>query len=121
MATILVVDDEKNICALYEMELKKEGYSVFTAYNAEDALAILEREKIDVVILDLRMPGTHGIDALEKMMVKQRDLSVLINTAYGEYRDDFLTWLAEDYIIKSHDLNPLKEKVSQILTRKGKV
>jgi len=55
------------------------------------------------------------------MMVKQRDLAVLINTAYAEYRDDFLTWLAEDYIIKSHDLAPLKDKIHQILSRKGKV
>ena len=121
MATILVVDDEKNICTLYKQELEKEGYSVFTALNAEEAMEILDREKIDVVVLDLRMPGTHGIDALEKMMVKQRDLSVLINTAYSEYRDDFLTWLAEDYIIKSSDLSQLKEKIHQILARKGKV
>jgi chemotaxis response regulator CheB len=45
------------------------------------------------------MPSMHGIEALEKMMVKQRNLAVLINTL-SEYRDDFLTWLAEDYIIK---------------------
>ncbi|MCD6594638.1 response regulator [bacterium] len=121
MATILVIDDEKNIRLLYQKELESEDYKVFTAENAEDGMKILESEKIDVVILDLRMPGTHGIDALEKIMVKQRDLSVLINTAYSEYRDDFLTWLAEDYIIKSSDLTTLKEKIKQILTRKGKI
>ena len=55
------------------------------------------------------------------MIVKKRDLSVLINTAYGEYKDDFLTWLAEDYIIKSSDLTQLKEKIRQVLAKKGKI
>ncbi len=121
MATILVVDDEKNIRTLYKQELEKEGYSVLVAEDAERGMEILDREKIDLVILDIRMPGIHGIDALEKMIVKKRDLSVLINTAYGEYKDDFLTWLAEDYIIKSSDLTQLKEKVRQVLTKKGKI
>jgi len=121
MANILVIDDEKNICALYAMELKKEGYNVFTATTAVDGFKILDTEPIDLVILDLRMPSMHGIEALEKMMVKQRNLAVLINTAYSEYRDDFLTWLAEDYIIKSPDLKPLKEKVKQVLAKKNRM
>jgi len=121
MATILVVDDEENIRELYREELESEGYTVFTAESAEKALEILDREKIDVVILDLRMPGTDGLAALEKMMVKKRDLSVLINTAYAEHRNDFLTWLAEDYILKSSDLTQLKEKIRQVLAKKGKV
>ncbi|RKZ32642.1 response regulator [bacterium] len=121
MATILVVDDEKNIRILYQEELEAEGYKVLTAENADEAIKILDNEKVDVVVLDLRMPGTHGIDALEKMMVKIRDLSVLINTAYSEYRDDFLTWLAEDYILKSADLSVLKDKIKKILEKKGKI
>ncbi len=119
MANILVVDDEKNIRILYKDELEHEGYNVLLAENAEQALGIIENEDIDLVILDIRMPGMHGIDALEKMIVKKRDLAVLLNTAYAEYKDDFLTWLAEDYLIKSGDLTKLKEKVKQILERKG--
>lgn len=121
MATVLVVDDEKNIRTLYKKELGREGYSILTAEDAEKAMEILGAEKIDLVILDIRMPGMHGIEALEKMIVKRRDLSVIINTAYGEYKDDFLTWLAEDYIIKSTDLTQLKEKIHQILMKKGKL
>jgi len=121
MATVLVVDDEKNIRTLYKKELEKEGYAVHTAEDAERAMEILDKEKIDVVILDIRLPGMHGIDALEKMIVKKRDLAVLLNTAYGEYKDDFLTWLAEDYIIKSSDLTQLKEKIRQVLAKKGKI
>ena len=118
MATILVVDDEKNIRTLYKSEFENEGYSVHTVADAERAMEILESEKIDIVILDIRLPEMQGIEALEKMIVKKRDLSVLINTAYSEYKDDFLTWLAEDYIIKSQDLTELKSKVKQILIKK---
>lgn len=121
MVTILVVDDEKNIRTLYRKELEKEGYTVIAVEDAEKAMEVLDSEKIDLVVLDIRMPGMHGIDALEKMIVKRRDLSVLINTAYGEYKDDFLTWLAEDYIIKSSDLTHLKEKIRKVLTKKGKL
>ncbi|RKZ31770.1 response regulator [bacterium] len=120
MARILVVDDEKNILALYKEELSEEGYEVTTAASAKEALELLEKDNFDAVILDIRMPEEDGISALEKMMVKRRDLPVLINTAYSTYKDNFLTWLAEDYIIKSADLSELKDKIKHILKKKGK-
>lgn len=119
MATILVVDDDKNIRNLYSAEFTDEGYNVLTAEDANEAMRIIGKEKVDLVILDLKMPGIHGIEALEQMMIHKRDLTVLINTAFSEYRDNFLTWLAEDYIIKSSDLSVLKEKVRNVLQRKG--
>lgn len=119
MVTILIVDDDKNIRTLYATELADEGYNVLTAENADEAMKILDEKKVDLVILDMKMPGTHGIDALEQMMVHKRDLAVLINTAFSEYKDNFLTWLAEDYIIKSSDLSALKEKIRSVLKRKG--
>ncbi len=120
MAKILIVDDEANIRALYETELEDDGYEVRSASSAEEALDILSKENFDLVILDIRMPGENGISALEKMMVKNRDLPVLINSAYPAYRDNFLTWLAEDYIIKSSDLGALKKKVAETLEKRGK-
>ncbi len=119
MAKILVVDDEKNIRTLYETELGEEGYEVTTAASASEAYDLLDKEVFDIVILDIRMPEEDGISALEKMMVKRRDLPVLINSAYSSYKDNFLTWLAEDYIIKSADLSELKTKIAQILRKKG--
>ena len=120
MAKILVVDDEKNIRTLYEAELTDEGYDVTTASSAKEAFDLLEKELFDVVILDIRMPEEDGISALEKMMVKRRDLPVLINSAYSSYKDNFLTWLAEDYIIKSADLTELKAKIAHVLEKQGK-
>jgi DNA-binding response OmpR family regulator len=120
MAKILVVDDEKNIRTLYEAELSDEGYDVVTAASAKEAYELLENGVFDVVVLDIRMPEEDGIKALEKIMVKRRDISVLINSAYSSYKDNFLTWLAEDYVIKSADVKELKAKIAQILSKKGK-
>ncbi|MCK5833031.1 response regulator [bacterium] len=120
MAKILIVDDEANIRALYEAELEDEGYEVHSVGSAQEALDIISIENFDLVILDIRMPGEDGISALEKMMVKNRNLPVIINSAYPAYRDNFLTWLAEDYIIKSSDLSNLKNKVAETLKKRGK-
>jgi DNA-binding NtrC family response regulator len=121
MAKILIVDDEANIRALYETELEDEGYEVVSVDSARAALELLNKEVFDLVILDIRMPGDDGITALEKMMVKNRNLPVILNTAYPGYKDNFLSWLAEDYLIKSSDLSDLKNKIAEILQKRDKV
>lgn len=118
MARILLVDDDESLCLLYRTEFEADGYEVEVVHNGYEALDMLEKENFDLVILDIRMPGMDGISSLEKIAVKKRDLAVLINSAYSNYKDNFLTWLAEDYIIKSADLDELKEKVKAILERK---
>ena len=112
---ILLVDDDLNLCELYKDEFTKDGYNIEVVNNGFEAIEKLEDETYDLVILDIRMPGMDGITALEKIAVKKRDLKVLINSAYSNYKDNFLTWLAEDYIIKSADLDELKIKVKSIL------
>ena len=120
MPRILIVDDEQNIRTLYESELTEEGYDVTTADSAAAAMEALEKGHFDVVVLDIRMPEEDGISALEKMISKKRDLSVIINTAYPSYKDNFLTWLAEDYVVKSGDLSELKDKIEDLLKKKGR-
>ena len=121
MVKILVVDDEKNIRTLYEAELTEEGYEVVSVASAKEAFDIIEKHNIDLVVLDIRMPEEDGISALEKIMVKKRDMPVIINTAYSIYKDNFLSWLAEDYIVKSGDLAELKGKIKNILTKRRKI
>jgi DNA-binding response OmpR family regulator len=118
MSRILLVDDDESLCLLYKTEFESEGYDVEVVNDGLEAIDILEKEDFDMVILDIRMPGMDGISALEKIAVKKRELSVLINSAYSNYKDNFLTWLAEDYIIKSPDLSELKAKVKHILESK---
>ena len=119
MVKILVVDDEKNICELYKGELGECGYDVSTANSSETALELLKNEKFDLVILDIRMPGMDGIEALGRILNKNDKIPVIINSAYEVYKDDFRSWLAVDYIIKSNDLTELKDKVAEVLKKRG--
>ena len=66
------------------------------------------------------MPGISGIDALEKIIKKDRTLPAIIYTAYPIYKENFLTWLADEYVVKSSDFSELKEKIHSILEKKRK-
>ena len=65
--SILVVDDEKEIADLVEIYLVSDGYKVFKANNALDGLAILEKEEIHLVLLDIMMPGMDGLEMCRKI------------------------------------------------------
>ncbi len=121
MTKILVVDDEKNIRRLYETELKREGYEVMTAESAEDALELMEESDPDLVVLDIRLEGMDGIDCLRSIMEKRRDLPVVLNSAYSTYKQDFASWMADAYVVKSADLTELKDTIKTVLEKRGKV
>lgn len=116
MKTILVVDDDDAIRMLIEMELKEEGYHVLTASNAQDALKLVQSEPLDLVILDIRMPGMDGLEALPRMLGIKEGLKVILNTAYSQYQESFMSWAADAYLIKSSDLTELKAKVRELLS-----
>jgi len=115
MKTILVVEDEENLQILYSQELTDFGYNVITVESGEKALSILDKEKVDLVVLDIRLTGMNGLEALEEMLLKNRNLKVVINTAYATYKDDFSSWLADDYVVKSSDLTELKTSIAKLL------
>jgi len=115
MRTILVVDDEANLCKLYEKELEDAGYRVIVANNGQKAVELVERNDIDLVVLDIRMEGQDGVETLRQLMQQRRNLPVILNTAYSTYKMDFNTWLADAYVIKSSDLTELKDKIQELL------
>ncbi|TDQ38757.1 response regulator [Aureibacillus halotolerans] len=81
---ILIVDDQYGIRILLNEILVKEGYATFQAANGVQALSILEKERIDLVLLDMKIPGMDGIEILRRMKLLDRDIDVMIMTAYGE-------------------------------------
>ena len=115
MKKILVADDEMSIRLLYSEELKEEGYEVYLAANGREALDIVDKVPLDLVILDIKMPEMDGIEALRQIKERQPDLPVLLSTAYGEYRQDFATWASDEYLVKSSDLEDLKSAVRRYL------
>jgi len=80
---ILIVDDEQAICWAFTQLLQPAGYTVFVAASAEEGLEIAAREKPDLVLLDVRLPGLSGLEALPKFRELNPDLPVVVMTAHG--------------------------------------
>ena len=117
MKTILVVDDDEAIRTLLQEELEDEGYKVLIATNARDALKMVAAEPLDLVVLDIRMPGMDGLEALPRILGIKEGLPVIMNTAYTQYQDSFMSWAADAYVVKSSDLTELKEKVKELVNK----
>ncbi|MCX6562834.1 MAG: response regulator [Candidatus Aminicenantes bacterium] len=117
MKRILIVEDEDALCLLYKEELAQEGYEVTTAGNAEEALAALKREPFDLIVTDIRMPGRDGVELITEIMGLRKDIPIIINTAYQSYKQDFMTWAADAYVVKSSSLVELKAKIRDLLNR----
>jgi DNA-binding NtrC family response regulator len=119
-ATLLVVDDEESIRLLYEKEFIEEGYDVLLASSGKEALEVLEKEEVDLVILDIRMKKMSGLETLQHIIKDKKNLPVILSSAYSSYQDDFSSWLADAYVIKSADLSELKEEVERLLKKYNK-
>lgn len=115
MAKLLVVDDEKNLRSLYQSELTRDGHEVVVAFDGQEALTMLDRVKPDLVVLDIRMPGIDGLETMARLLSRENTLPVILNTAYSAYRESFLSWSADAYVIKSSDLTELKTKIREVL------
>lgn len=115
MKTILVADDDEGIRNLLREELTEDGYRVLTVSNARDALKIVDQEHLDLVILDIRMPGMDGLEALPRILGLKEGLPVILNSAYSQYKESFMSWAADAYVIKSSDLTELKQKIKELI------
>ena len=118
MARILIVDDEVNVRNLYSEELEGEGYETILAENIAEALAAVEKGSPDLIVLDIKLGDESGIDALMQIADRHKNIPVILNSAYSVYKDNFQTWAADAYIVKSADLKPLKDKIKELLERK---
>jgi DNA-binding response OmpR family regulator len=115
MARILIVDDEKHIRLLYSEELKEEGYEVFVAADGNDILDRIEKDRPDVIILDIKMVSSNGLDVLQEVRNRYYNLLVILCSAYGSYKVDVKSIAADAYVVKSSDLTELKNKIAQVL------
>jgi CheY-like chemotaxis protein len=117
MAKILVADDEQNVRLLFNEALTDVGYQVLTAVNGHEALQKIFTERPDLVILDIKMPGLHGIEVLQKIREHDEDLPVIICTAFRHMDDDFIVGTSHisGYLVKPVDVEELKEKVQEAL------
>jgi len=112
---LLVVDDEENIRMLFKEELEEEGYQVEAASNGLEALDKLKGSSFDLVVFDIKMPGMDGIQALNEIKNLNKDQPVILCSAYGEFKQDFSSWVSDGYVVKSADTKELKQTIKHIL------
>ncbi len=115
MIRILVIDDEAHVRRLYEDLLTREGFEVISTACPEKALDIVRKQKLDIVVLDIELDGDNGLKLIEKYKAECPDLPIILNSAYSIYMSDFKTWMAEAYIVKSSDIQPLVDKIRELI------
>lgn len=116
MSKVLIVEDEVAQRMLYEAEISEMGFQVILAKDGVEAVEKLREHQPDVIILDLMMPNMHGLDAMRKLLSINPNIPVIIHTAYSHYKDNFMSWAAEEYVVKSSDLTELKSALRRVLT-----
>ncbi|MEJ5360562.1 MAG: response regulator [Spirochaetota bacterium] len=119
MKKILIVEDEQHQRELYAMELQEEGYDVDQAANGKEAVDKVKANKYDCVVLDIRMPEMDGIEALGKILSRDKKVPIIIYTAYSNYKSNFMTWTADAYITKSSNLKELKDKIKELVSTRS--
>jgi CheY-like chemotaxis protein len=119
---VLVVDDEEGIRLLYKKVLEEEGCcEVELAASGEEAIERLSNNSIDLLLLDIKMPGMDGFEVLRIVKERWKNLPVVLFTAYPNYKNDPSTWESDGFVIKSSDPRNLKNMVKIVCKRIGKI
>ena len=115
---ILIVDDDQNICELLRLYLAKEGYETLIAHDGQAALDLFEKEKPDMVLLDVMMPHMDGWEVCRRIR-GQSNTPVIMLTAKGETFDKVLGLElgADDYVVKPFDTKEVVARIKAVLRR----
>jgi len=119
MARIAVVEDERLLVTMLELNLTRHGHQVFCFANAEDLLDFLDGQSCDVILLDIMLPGMSGDHALREVRRRGHQMPVLMLTARREteLKVDTLTAGADDYVTKPFDMNELLARIAARVRR----
>jgi DNA-binding response OmpR family regulator len=117
MVRILIVDDDSNVRLVYKDVLSDVGYDVLEAENGKGTFDILDHEPIDLVVLDIKLRSESGLDVLQKITKKFPKLPVILCSAYSSFQDDYTSWLAESYVVKSTNIEELLNEVEKVLKK----
>lgn len=116
---VLIVEDEASIRKFVKINLERNGYTVFEAESGEDGLKILNTSEIDIVILDVMLPGIDGFEVLRRIREKDNKVVVIMLTAKGQDMDKImgLEIGADDYMVKPFNPLELVARIRTILRR----
>ena len=119
MFNILVVEDDKNLRKLITTCLKKNNYTPFEANDGEEALDMLDKQYIDLIITDVMMPKIDGFELIKELRMSEHKLPILLITAKDSIQDKKEGFLlgADDYMVKPIELDELLMKIKALLRR----
>ena len=121
MKTILAVDDEEHILELLTYNLEQDGYKVIRASSGEEALKIIEKDLIDLVLLDWMLPGIDGIEVLKRIRSNEKTgtLPVIFLTAKGDEISKVVSLEvgSDDYLVKPFGVHELLARIKAVLRR----
>ena len=115
MNKILIVDDDELIQILYADELTEEGYDVITTGDGVGLLGLIEEAQPDLVVLDIRLGETNGLDLLQDIRNTYYELPVILCSAYSAFKYDLKSIAADYFVVKSSDFSELKVKIKMAL------
>ncbi|MEK6743800.1 MAG: response regulator transcription factor [Nitrospirota bacterium] len=123
MKRILVVEDEPDIASLVSYNLKKEGFAVTTVHEGGEALDAVKKKEFDLILLDLMLPGIHGMEVCRILRAgpKTKNIPIIMLTAKGDEADRVrgLETGADDYMTKPFSPRELIARVKAVLRRSG--
>jgi len=113
---ILVCDDEESIRLLLN-ETLGDWYDIIEAQDGREAVAKVTKEPFDLLIIDIKMPGTHGLEAIERIRERNKTIPIVICSAYRLMEDDIMVKTSDvaAFITKPMDLKALKTKIFELL------
>ena len=115
MNKILIVDDDEPIQILYADELTEEGYDVITTDDGVGLLGLIEEAQPNLVVLDIRLGETNGLDLLQDIRNTYYELPVILCSAYTAFKYDLKSIAADYFVVKSSDFSELKVKIKMAL------
>jgi DNA-binding NtrC family response regulator len=119
MESILIVDDDFNLCTVLKEELVEVGYDVAFVNNGDDAFPYLGKQRVDLILLDLKMPGKDGFEVLKELKEKKIKVKVIVLTAYADVKSaiESARMGASDFISKPYDFDELLITIRKVLQK----
>ena len=121
MESILIVDDDVNLCTLLSEELSDVGYNTHFLTSAEGVYEYIKNNNVDLILLDLKMPGKDGFELLRELSTLNVDVRIIVLTAYADVKSaiDSAKLGASDFISKPYDFDELLITIRRTVQREA--
>ncbi len=119
MESILIVDDDFNVCTMLSEELAEIGYDTYFLTSGERVLEYVQNNHVDLILLDLKMPGKNGFEVLRELDFNNIDTRVVVLTAYGDVQSaiDAAKFGASEFVSKPYDFDELLITIRKTVQR----